>query len=109
MKKVFAIILLVSTLLGLLGGCGRREQTPIEKAQARAVDIGERYLNFELTGTEASELLRAIKVPETESGDGQRRLEIDISLLASAMIMSTFTYEDIEYQVEAIKKYDYTK
>lgn len=73
------------------------------------MEIGEQYLNFEITGAEASKLLKAIKVPATETGDGQIRLELDISLLASAMVMSTFTYEDVAREVEAIKKYDYTK
>ena len=109
MKKVFCAVLVAVLLVSLLVGCGSKELTPIEKAQARAVEIGEQYLNFEITGAEASKLLKAIKVPEVESGDGQRRLEIDISLLASAMTMSTFTYEDVEYKVTAIAKDDYTK
>lgn len=109
MKKVIVLLLSVTLMLGLFVGCRGRELTPIEKAQARAVEIGERYLNFEITGAEASKLLKAIKVPATETGDGQMRLELDISLLASAMVMSTFSYEDIEYKVKAIKAYDYTK
>ena len=109
MKKVIALIVAATIVLGLFAGCGEKELTPIEKAQARAVEIGEQYLNFEITGEEASKLLKAIKVPATESGDGQRRLELEISLLASSMVMSTFTYEDIERQVKAIAKYDYTK
>lgn len=109
MKKVFCAVMATVLLVSLLVGCGSKELTPIEKAQARAVEIGEQYLNFEITGEEASKLLNAIRVPAAESGDGQRRLEIDISLLASSMVMSTFTYEDIEYKVKAIAKYDYTK
>ena len=109
MKKIIVAIISMAIVLGLFAGCGEKELSPIEKAQARAVEIGEQYLNFEITGEEASRLLKAIKVPAAESGDGQRRLELDISLLASSMVMSAFDYEDIERQVKSIAKYDYTK
>lgn len=107
MRKFFAVITLAATLLSLLGGCGG-ELEPIEKAQARAVEIGEQYLNFEITAEEAKEMLDSIKVPETE-GNGQIYLDADIGYLAFLIIKHDGTYEDVKKKVESIAKDDYTE
>lgn len=109
MKRIFAVILTAATLLTLLAGCKKKELSPIEKAQARAVAIGEQYLNYEITGAEAREMLNAIKVPEVESGNGQTYLKADIGYLAFIIAKQDSTYNEIKEKVEAIKKYDYTK
>lgn len=108
MKKIFAIILTATILMSLVAGCGAKERTPIEKAQARAVEIGEQYLNFEITGAEARELLNGIKVPETE-GNGDVYLDADIGYLAFIIAKWDSTYEQIEKKVEWIASQDYTK
>lgn len=107
MRKIFAIIVLAATLLSLLCGCGAdADLEPIEKAQAKAVEIGQQYLDFELTEKEAKEKLDSIKVPETE-GEGQLYLEYDIKYLASCIDNQYSSYEDIREKVESIASYDY--
>lgn len=109
MKKVFCIITAAVLAAGLLVGCGKKELTPIEKAQARAVEIGEQYLNFEISGAEARKLLDDIKVPEVETGNGQIYLSADINYLAFIIAKQDSTYADIKERVEKIAKNDYTK
>ncbi len=108
MKKVIATIIAAAALLSLAAGCSS-EPAPIEKAQARAVEIGERYLNFEITGTEARELLNGIKVPEVETGNGQTYLRADIGYLAFIIAKQDSTYTEIKEKVEWIASQDYTK
>ena len=105
MKKLFAVITLAATLLSLLAGCGEKE--PIEKAQAKAVEIGEQFLDFEITGKEARELLNGIKVPETE-GNGQVYLDADIGYLAFIIAKRDSSYDEIKEKVDWIKSRDYT-
>jgi predicted small lipoprotein YifL len=107
MRKIFVVITLAATLLSLLGGCGQKELEPIEKAQAKAVEIGEQYLNFEITAAEAKERLKSIKVPETE-GNGQVYLDADIGHLAFIIAKQDSSYEDIKKKVERIASQDYT-
>lgn len=107
MRKIFAIIILAATLLSLLCGCGQKELEPIEKAQAKAVEIGQQYLDFEITAKEAKEMLDSIKVPETE-GDGQLSLDVDIGYLSFIIGKQEGTYEDVRKKVEFIASQDYT-
>lgn len=101
MKK-FIILLFCITLI--LSGCGASD---IEKAQARAVEIGESYLDYEITAQEAAEQLDSILVPETE-GNGQTYLEADITALSFAITRRDSTYEEVAEKVEYIKGRDYT-
>lgn len=107
MRKIFAVIILAATLLSLLSGCGQKELEPIEKAQAKAVEIGQRYLDFEITAKEAKEMLDSIKVPETE-GNGQLYLDVDIGVLSFLIGKQDSTYEKIKEKVESIANSDYT-
>lgn len=109
MKKVFCGVMAAVLLVSLLVGCGSKELTPIEKAQARAVEIGEQYLNFEITGEEARKLLYSIKVPAVETGNGQLSLDVDIDYLAFLVGKQDSSYAEIERKVEWIASYDYTK
>lgn len=101
MKK---LILLSICITLILCGCGASD---IEKAQARAVDIGESYLDYEITAQEAAEQLDNILVPETE-GNGQTYLEADIAFLSFIISKQDTTYEEVEAKVEYIKGRDYT-
>lgn len=105
MRKIFAVIILAATLLSLFSGCG--EQEPIEKAQAKAVEIGQQYLDFEITGKEAREMLNGIKVPETD-GNGQLYLKADINYLAFIIAKQDSSYDDIKKKVDSIASRDYT-
>lgn len=109
MKKIIAAIILVTALLGLVAGCAKKELTPIEKAQARAVEIGKQYLNFEITGAEARKLLDAINVPETESGKGQIYLKGDIAGLSFYIAKDGTPYEEIQERVDRIASNDYNE
>ena len=102
-KRFIALMCAVLILVGLVG-CG--EKSPIEKAQAKAVEIGEQYLDFEITAKEAKEMLNSIKVPETD-GYGQSYLEADISAL-SFNIAYGDSYEDIAERVDRIASKNYT-
>ena len=109
MKKVFCVVISLVLVAGLLTCCNTKELTPIEKAQARAVEIGEQYLNFEITGAEARELLKSIKVPAVETGNGQTYLDADIGYLAFIIAKQDSTYEEIKKKVDWIASRDYTK
>ena len=104
MKKTF---LLLITLVLLLSACSEPELSPIEKAQQKAVSIGEQFLNYEITEDEAVEQLHSIKVPETE-GNGQLYLQTDIDYLAFLILQENSTYEKIKEKVESIRSRDYT-
>jgi hypothetical protein len=99
MKKLCAA-LLAAVMLFSLCACG--EKTPFEKAKQRAVEIGEQYLDYEITDEEAIERLEAIRVPETE-GNGQLYLSASISALAFK-IRTEASYEAIKDDIESIKK-----
>ena len=104
MKTVIALLI----VLLLLIGCGS-EPTPIDKAQARAVEIGEQFLDYEITGTEARELLQAIKVPETETGVGQTYLQADINYLAFIIAKKDSTYTEIQERIDQLSSNDYNR
>lgn len=105
MKKIcivlFAIILIFSS-------CSQ-EKTQIEKAQDKIVEIGEQFLDYELTVDEAKEKLDSISVPETE-GNGSVYLSADKDFLAF-LILSTktnsATFEEIQDKINYIKNNDY--
>ena len=99
MKKTF-IILFSLVLLLSLSACGGSN---IEKAQRRAVSIGEQFLSYKLTIAEAVEQLASIKVPETES-DGAFALTNDIGELIELIGDPDATHEEIRAKVEEIKK-----
>lgn len=118
MKKIFAVVIALATMLTLMGGCGvlesimqerEPELQPIEKAQARAVEIGRQYLDFELTAKEAKEMLDSIKVPEVSTGHGQLSLEVDIGYLSFIIGKQGSSYAEVEKKVNWIESYDYTK
>ena len=93
-------------LLFSLVGCAKE---PIEKAQAKIVDIGEQFLDYEITATEAREMLKSVMVPPAENYEnGQLYLECDRDFLA-LLILKGESYEDIADKVEDIKKADYTR
>lgn len=113
MKKAIVFLILAATLLGLLVGCGSketaaaRERTPIEKARDRAVEIGQQYLDFEITASEAKQLLGDITVPEVESGDGSLFLRSAINHLVFILGRQGTTYEDVESEVEHLVSMDF--
>lgn len=109
MRKFFAVITLAAALLSLLGGCGEKELEPIEKAQAKAVEIGQQYLDFEITGKEAAEMLGGINVPKPEGGNGQTALKSDISALCLYLLDPNGDYDKIQKKVDYIESRDYTK
>lgn len=105
MKKICIIALSVILIFGLCS-C---EKTQIEKAQDKIVEIGEQFLNYELTAAEAEEKLDSIVIPETE-GNGNLYLSADKNFL-SFLILKTktnsATFEEIQDRVNDIKNSDY--
>lgn len=106
MKKILAIIALAATLLSLLCGCGQKELEPIEKAQAKVVEIGQQYLDYEITAKEAIEQLEDIRVPET-AGRGQNALETFRDGLIRRIKDPNTPYSEIKEAVDDIASYDF--
>ena len=105
MKKA-RIFLIFSVFLALfLTGC-KAEDKALKKAQKRAVEIGEQFLDYELTAAEAKELLDDILVPETED-NGQLALQCDIDALSFAIGRVNASYEDVQDKVEYIRDTNY--
>lgn len=109
MKKIFVLFILLAALLTLVGCNAEKELEPIEKAQAKVVEIGRQYLDYEITAAEAEEMLDSVKVPETESGKGTIYLSADRSALRFLIVKSDSTYAEIEEKVEWIASRDYTE
>lgn len=105
MKKLHFLVLFLSFLAVFLTGC-KEEPTAIEKAQQRAVEIGEQYLAYEITADEADEMLDSILVPETE-GNGSLYLSTDIDYLSFIIGKHGATYKDVQEKVDFMKDRDY--
>ena len=106
MKKGF-IILLIGVVVFTFGGC--KEKTQLEKAQDKIVEIGEKFLNYELTASEAHEKLDSVIVP-TGEGLGFSNLDTSkdyLSFLILKSINGRSTFEEIEKQITSIKETDY--
>lgn len=107
MKKSL-IILLAGIIIFSFGGCGN-EETQLQKAQNKIVEIGEQFLDYELTADEADEKLDSILVP-TGEGMGFSSLERDKSYLSFLIIKSkngNATFTEIEEEIKHIKESDY--
>lgn len=111
MKKFALVLTLLSMMLSIVA-CGK-ELSPIEKAQNKAIDIAEQYLDYEITKEEAIEKLDSIAVPSVE-GNGALFLEADIAALSFTIrlvnnnMFNETTYDDVLEKVEYMKKRDYT-
>ena len=106
MKKGF-LIFLIGVMIFTIGGCAKKTQ--IEKAQDKIVEIGEQYLDYELTAAEATEMLDSVIVPKGE-GLGYSSLDSSkdfLSYLISKSKNGTATFEEIEEQLTHIKTRDY--
>lgn len=104
MKKIIVALLVIIICFSIVG-C---EKAPVEKAQDRVVQIGEQFLNYEITRYEALAALEDITVPTC---DKQLYLQSDINTLIITLtgLSSGFTtYEDVCEDVEWIKGCDYT-
>lgn len=109
MKKARFLLIFTAVLALFLTGCNeKKEPAPIEKAQQRVVEIGEQFLNYEITAAEAKEMLDSILVPETE-GNGQIYLNADIGDLQLRIISVNATYESVQKKVQFIKERNYTE
>lgn len=107
MESVKTTIALAVFLALTLTGCAA---APIEKAQAKVVEIGTAYLNYDMTDQEACDALESILVPGTE-GNGPIYLKGDIAelqLMIIAADLGEYTYEEIQDKVDRIRKNKYT-
>ena len=106
MKKAF-FILLVGVMIFTFCGCGEKSQ--IEKAQEKIVEIGEQFLEYELTADEAREKLDSVIVPVGD-GFGFSNLDTSKDYLSYLILKSKngrATFEEIEEQIMNIKKSNY--
>ena len=104
MKRFLFLVLALMALL--LVGCGAEELTPFEKCRARVVEIGQQYLDFEISAADACEALDGISVPDA-GGSSKLYLEVDIGAL-SFKILKGESYEAIAEKVEYIRDRNYT-
>lgn len=65
MKKTLTILLVLLSLISILTACGK-EVSRAEKAKAKALEVCENYLDFDITASEAKKQLEDI---ETALGD----------------------------------------
>ena len=105
MKKARFFLIFSVFLAVFLTGCSTEDKA-LKKAQKRAVEIGEKFLDYELTAAEAKELLDDILVPETED-NGQLALQCDIDALRFAITRVDASYEDVQGKVEYIRDANY--
>lgn len=106
MKKGLIILLIGLTVL-TFGGCGEKSQ--IEKAQDKIVEIGEQFLDYELTADEARERLDSVIVPVGD-GIGFSSLDTSKDFLSYLILKSengTSTFEEIEEKIMHIKETNY--
>lgn len=104
MKRLLAVALAVITLLSLLVGCGEKN-TPFHKAQRKAVEIGEKFLDYEITAREAYDLLDDMVLPE--EGTSALMLSVYITSLKIELMDLDCSYEDVEEKVKDIKEIEY--
>jgi hypothetical protein len=105
MKKQFIITLLLSAIV--LTGCGEKSQ--IEKAQEKIVEIGEQFLEYELTADDAKARLDSVIVPAGD-GIGFSALDTSKDFLSYLILKSKngrSTFEEIEEQITKIKESNY--
>lgn len=106
MKNGF-IILLIGVMAFTFVGC--KEKTQIEKAQDKIVEIGEQFLDYELTADEARERIDSVIVPNGD-GLGFSSLDVDKDFLSFLILESKSgmsTFEEIEEKITDIKVSDY--
>jgi len=106
MKKGF-IVLLIGVTVVTFGGCGEKSQ--IEKAQDKIVEIGEQFLDYELTADEAKERLDSVIVPVGD-GLGFSSLDTNKDFLSYLILKSKngfSTLEEIEEKIKEIKETNY--
>ena len=101
---VFIVIAIISLLFA---SCGEKSQ--IEKAQDKIVLIGNEFLDYELTAEEAIKQLDSILIPDIE-GNGDLYLEADkdnLSYLITKSKINTASFEEIQEEINHIKKQNY--
>lgn len=106
MKKGF-IILLIGVTIFTFGGCGEKSQ--IEKARDKIVEIGEQFLDYELTADEAKERLDSVIVPGGD-GLGFSSLDTNKDFLSYLILKSKngrATFEEIAEKITDIKENNY--
>ena len=110
MKKVVALLIVIVTLGALFAGCTGEKTSnkePIIKAQEKVVQIGQDFLDYEITAEDAVANLRSVLVPNAFK-DGHDRLVGDIEMLIFLIDREDRTYDSIERKVDYIKKSKYT-
>lgn len=81
MKRTFAIIL--AALIALtVTACGKKELTKCEKAQKKAIEVCERYINFEITSEEAHALLDDIEAHLSSNEEEELFLKCQIGMVS---------------------------
>lgn len=103
MKKIFVIVLVIIIAMSSVA-CGQEQQTAIDKCQARVIEIGEQFLNYEISTSEAKAALDDIIVPYTE-GNGDLYLDCNISYLSFCLTLKD--YSEFEEELNYIKSADY--
>lgn len=110
MKKVVALLIAIVTVAALFAGCtGEKtsDKEPIVKAQEKVVQIGQEFLDYDITAEEAVAKLKSVLVPHAFK-EGHDRLVGDIEMLVFLIDREDRTYDSIERKIDYIKKSKYT-
>ncbi len=110
MKKFAYISFILVFICVLFVGCGK-DKTQIQKAQDKIVEIGEQFLDYELTADEAQEKLESIIIPESEIYENAKLyLECDRDSLVYYIVEAKSgigDYKSIKEKLNSIKKCNY--
>lgn len=115
MKKILLMAVVFALLLSLVGCGSDKPTTAIDKCRNKVVEIGQQFLDYEITADEAKEQLNSIIVPETETGRGSTSLRADIGMLVFMILdaknpySNDYTYDDIAERVSRISDTDYNR
>ncbi|MBO4693971.1 MAG: hypothetical protein J5659_06260 [Clostridia bacterium] len=105
-SKILSLLFILIIIFGLCVGCGQKEtsMTRSQKAQAKAVEICEKYLNFEITTDEAKKQLESIA---DRLGEDDLSLDVDISYLAYILTKPNVDIDEFTRKYEYVRDHNY--
>ena len=97
MKKIFAVILALFMIFTFVA-CGSAEASPVEKGCARAAQIGQQYLDFEISKSEALAQLREVENlirPLLDTHENYEDLKVSVQINSLQVSINCGDYNDV--------------